>query len=60
MDAINVSSGGGRPESMRAHIVPKFLPDLGSGMKLFDAPMTAAGNSKITAQSDKGRFSAIA
>jgi hypothetical protein len=60
MDAMNVTNGSRGSESLRAHTVPKFLPDLGSGVKLFDAPMKAAGNSRIRTQAGQGRFSATA
>lgn len=61
MDTMGSVSGGGRgAEAYRAHIIPKFLPDLGSGVKLFDAPMRAAGNSRIRVSSNQGGFSAVA
>lgn len=61
MDAMNSTNGSSRgSELYRAHITPKFLPDLGSGAKLFDAPMKAAGNSRVTASSSQGGFSAVA
>lgn len=60
MDAMNVTNGSRGSEALRAHIVKRFLPNLGSGMKLFDAPMTAAGNSRVAAVADQGRFSATA
>ncbi len=60
MTAMNISNGSRGSEPLRAHIVKRFLPNLGSGVKLFDAPMTAAGNSKVMAVADQGRFSATA
>lgn len=60
MNAMSVTNGDRGSEALRAHIVKRFLPNLGSGVKLFDAPMTPAGNSKIRAMADQGRFSATA
>lgn len=60
MDTVNATSGNVGSEALRAHIVKRFLPNLGSGMKLFDAPMTPAGNSVIRAQAGHGGFSAVA
>jgi len=61
MDAMNSVGGSGKgSESFRAHTTPKFLPDLGSGVRLFEAPMKAAGNSVIRAQAGRGGFSAVA
>ena len=61
MNAMNSVYGGSRgSESFGARITPKFLPDLGSGMKLFDAPMKAAGNSRVRVQGNQGGFSAVA
>ena len=61
MDAMNSVYGSGKGvDQYRAHITPKFLPDLGSGVKLFDAPVRAAGNSIIRVQANQGGFSAVA
>lgn len=60
MDTVNAVNGNKGFENFRAHITPKFLPDLGSGVKLFDAPVKAAGNSVIRAQAGQGGFSAVA
>jgi hypothetical protein len=61
MDTMNSIYGSGKgSESFRAHVTPKFLPDLGSGVKLFDAPMRAAGNSRVRVQGNQGGFSAVA
>lgn len=61
MNAMNSVYGSGKGlDQFRAHITPKFLPDLGSGVKLFDEPVKAAGNSKIRVQANQGGFSVVA
>lgn len=60
MDTMNSVGSSRGSEAYRAHVTPKFLPDLGSGVKLFDAPMRAAGNSRVRVQGNQGGFSAVA
>lgn len=61
MNATGVSNKGNNGlESLRAHIVKRFLPNLGSGMKLFDEPMEVAGNSKLRIKTDPNTFSVMA
>ena len=61
MDAMNSVFGSGKgAESFRARTTPKFLPNLGSGVRLFEAPMKAAGNSVVRNQGNQGGFSAVA
>ncbi|MBI5813998.1 MAG: hypothetical protein HZB29_00115 [Nitrospinae bacterium] len=52
--------GGSKLALLRAYPMKRWLPKLGSGLNMFEAPMQAAGNMKLRVKANVPHFAAKA